>query len=104
MNLVGEAAEVHARIVRMGRVRVALDRAEARWLVRAAELRIHLLVGAGSFGEYGERYAGHDVHTARDRARVAERLASLPRMRAAVEKGELVTVGGEGADARCDAA
>lgn len=88
-GLVGEAAEVHARVVEMGRVRAALNRAEAKWLVRAAELRLHLLVGAGSFGEYVERYGAHDSHTARERARVGERLAVLPRMREAVERGEI---------------
>jgi hypothetical protein len=69
--------------------RAALDAAESFDLVRAYDLRIHLVFGCATFLEYMERRLGYTPHTARERLRVARALISLPLTAAALARGEL---------------
>ena len=47
VGLVGEAAVVHAALVEIGKARNRIECAEARWIVRAVELKLHLALGMG---------------------------------------------------------
>jgi hypothetical protein len=62
--------------------RVALDREEAEWLVRAEKARIHTHFDCGSFLEYMERVLGYTPKTAIDRLRVARALHEHAALRA----------------------
>jgi hypothetical protein len=80
--------EAHQQLQRIARGRGALDVEEAKWLLVARETGAHRELGYGSFLEYVERTLGYAPRTARERIRVAERLAQLPRLRRALERGE----------------
>jgi hypothetical protein len=71
------------------RQRAALDAAEAFDLVRAEQLKLHLLSGFAHMYEYLERVLGYGPHAARERMRVARSLAKLPQITAALARGEL---------------
>ncbi len=88
-GLVGEAAEVHAALVEIGRARNRIECAEARWVVRAVELKLHLEIGMGSMSEYFERVLGYAPPMARERVRTSERLMELPLLRGEVESGQM---------------
>src|SRR5687767_454200 len=88
-GLVGEAAEVHAALVEIGKARNRIECAEARWVLRAVELKLHLEIGMGSMAEYFERVLGYAPPMARERARTSERLTELPLLRSEVESGRM---------------
>ena len=88
-RLYGKAAEVHGRLLRIGKMRKRLDAEEAWWWVEAVRMKLHVDVGMGSMIEYGERVLGHSAHTARERVRTAERLVDLPVTFAAVREGDV---------------
>jgi hypothetical protein len=69
--------------------RAALDAAESFDLVRAFDLRIHIVFGCATFLEYMERRLGYTPHTARERLRVARALVSLPVTAAALAREAL---------------
>lgn len=69
--------------------RGALDVEEAVALMRALAAEVHRHRGFATFAEYLERVLGYAPHTARDRVRVAEALARLPAIRAALQVGRL---------------
>ena len=74
---------------RLARRRAALDVEEAAALVRARALAVHEHLGLATFAEYVERVLGHAPHTARERLRVADALATLPATRAAMVDGRV---------------
>ena len=69
--------------------RAALDVDEARLLLLARRLDVHVPLGYGTFVEYVERVLGYRPRTAQERLRVAERLEELPATRAALAAGEV---------------
>ncbi len=69
--------------------RAALDVEEARLLLIARRLDVHVPLGYGTFVEYVERVLGYRPRTAQERLRVAERLEELPATRAALAAGEV---------------
>jgi hypothetical protein len=80
--------DAHQQLQRIAKGRAALDADEAKWLLVARETGAHRELGYGSFTEYLERQLGYAPRTARERIRVAERLAALPQLRAALARGE----------------
>lgn len=80
--------EAHRQLLRIAKRRGALDADEATWLLRAKQSGAHRELGFGSFSEYVERTLGCSPRTARERIRVAERLAELPEIRASLARGE----------------
>src|SRR5215510_8857698 len=68
--------------------RAGLDAEEAKWLVIAKRERVHERLGFGSFREYVERVLGYQSHTAMERIRVAEELATMPTVAAALDRGD----------------
>ena len=78
------------RILRgLARRRAALDVEEAAWLRRARALGVHREFGFATFFEYVERVLGYAPGPARERLRVADALAALPKLRAAMTAGEV---------------
>ncbi len=78
------------RILRgLARRRAALDVEEAAWLRRARALGVHREFGFATFFEYVERVLGYAPGPARERLRVADALAALPKLRAAMSAGEV---------------
>jgi hypothetical protein len=73
----------------LGQRRAALDVEEARLLLLARRLDVHVPLGFGTFVEYVERVLGYRPRTAQERLRVAERLEELPATRAALAAGEV---------------
>src|ERR1041384_8589761 len=75
---------------RRRRQRATLDAAEALDLVRAEQMKLHLLCGFVTINEYMERELGYGPHVAHERLRVARALARLPETAAALSRGELM--------------
>ncbi|MBK7071409.1 MAG: HNH endonuclease [Myxococcales bacterium] len=73
----------------LARRRAALDVEEAAWLRRARALGVHRELGFASFFEYVERILGYAPGPARERLRVADALAVLPKLRAAMSAGDV---------------
>ncbi|MBL8626537.1 MAG: hypothetical protein JNK64_34795, partial [Myxococcales bacterium] len=73
----------------LARRRAALDVEEAAWLRRARALRIHRELGYATFFEYVERVLGYAPGVARERMRVADALAALPKLQAAMSAGDV---------------
>src|SRR5215475_1130214 len=84
-----EWREVDRRLREYARHRASLDAAEAFDLLRAEQLKLHVLHGFVSMYEYMERVLGYGPHAARERMRVARTLAQLPQTTAALARGEL---------------
>ncbi len=74
---------------RLARQRARLDADEARWLLIARRVQVHVELGLGSFLEYVERVLGYRPRTALERLRVAEALEQLPALRAALTAGSV---------------
>ena len=81
--------EVDLALRGIAKRRAALDVEEARWLVAAQRARVYWHLGMGSFREYLERVLGYAPRTAQERIRVAEALAELPEITAALERGDI---------------
>ncbi|MBK7075996.1 MAG: HNH endonuclease [Myxococcales bacterium] len=81
--------EVDRTLRRLARRRAALDVEEAAWLRRARALGVHREFGFASFFEYVERVLGYAPGPARERLRVADALAALPKLRAAMTAGDV---------------
>lgn len=81
--------QVHARLVELARERAALDWEEAKLLIIAQRMRIHAELGYGNFGEYMDRMLGHRGKAGRERLRVAEALAELPKTAEALRDGRV---------------
>src|SRR5687767_11079556 len=77
-KLRGREAEVHARLVAVGKARRRMDAEEAKWLIQAVRMKLHLKVGKGSMVEYGVDVLGHDLRTTQERVRTATALLVLP--------------------------
>ena len=73
----------------LARRRAALDVEEAAWLRRARALGVHREFGFATFFEYVERILGYAPGPARERLRVADALAALPKLRAAMTAGDV---------------
>src|SRR5262245_33815787 len=84
-----EWREVDRRLREYARHRASLDAAEAFDLLRAEQLKLHVLHGFVSMYEYMERVLGYGPHAARERMRVARTLAQLPQTTAALARGKL---------------
>jgi hypothetical protein len=84
-----EWRELDRRLREYARHRASLDAAEAFDLLRAEQLKLHVLHGFVSMYEYMERVLGYGPHAARERMRVARTLAQLPRTAAALARGAL---------------
>ena len=84
-----EWVEVDRRLREYARHRASLDAAEAYDLLRAEQLKLHVLHGFATMYEYLERVLGYGPHAARERMRVARTLARLPQTTAALARGEL---------------
>src|SRR5688500_16577291 len=89
-QLSGRAAKVHATLVDIGKRRRQLDADEIVWLVQAVTMKLHLDVGCGSMIAYCEQFLGHDLRTAQERVRVAEKLAEQPAMLDAIRGGQIL--------------
>ncbi|MBP6849539.1 MAG: hypothetical protein KA201_37610, partial [Kofleriaceae bacterium] len=72
--------EVDRTLRRLARRRAALDVEEAAWLRRARALGVHREFGFATFFEYVERILGYAPGPARERLRVADALAVLPKL------------------------
>ncbi|HEX3473667.1 MAG TPA: HNH endonuclease signature motif containing protein, partial [Kofleriaceae bacterium] len=81
--------EVDRRLREYARHRASLDAAEAFDLLRAEQLKLHVLCGFATMYEYLERKLGYGPHAARERMRVARTLARLPQTTAALARGAL---------------
>src|SRR5215475_15711063 len=84
-----EWREVDRGLREYARHRAALDAAEAFDLLRAEQLKLHVLHGFVSMYEYLERVLGYGPHAARERMRVARALVRLPQTTAALARGAL---------------
>src|SRR5690349_8166886 len=84
-----EWVEVHRRLREYARHRASLDAAEAFDLLRAEQLKLHIMHGFATMYEYLERVLGYGLHAARERMRVARTLVRLPQTTAALARGEL---------------
>src|ERR1043165_6710795 len=84
-----EWVEVDRRLREYARHRASLDAAEAFDLLRAEQLKLHILKGFATMYEYLERVLGYGPHAARERMRVARGLVKLPQTTAALARGEL---------------
>ncbi|HEX3474731.1 MAG TPA: DUF222 domain-containing protein, partial [Kofleriaceae bacterium] len=84
-----EWVEVDRRLREYARHRASLDAAEAFDLLRAEQLKLHVLCGFATMYEYLERKLGYGPHAARERMRVARTLARLPQITAALARGAL---------------
>jgi hypothetical protein len=84
-----EWVEVDRRLREYARHRASLDAAEAFDLLRADQLKLHVMHGFATMYEYLERVLGYGPHAARERMRVARTLAKLPQTTAALARGEL---------------
>jgi hypothetical protein len=84
-----EWVEVDRRLREYARHRASLDAAEAFDLLRAEQLKLHILHGFATMYEYLERVLGYGPHAARERMRVARTLAGLPQTTAALARGAL---------------
>src|SRR5215471_20722680 len=84
-----EWVEIDRRLREYARHRASLDAAEAFDLLRAEQLKLHVLHGFATMYEYLERVLGYGPHAARERMRVARTLAKLPQTTAALARGEL---------------
>ncbi|MBP6848489.1 MAG: hypothetical protein KA201_32310, partial [Kofleriaceae bacterium] len=72
--------EVDRTLRGLARRRAALDVEEAAWLRRARALGVHREFGFATFFEYVERILGYAPGPARERLRVADALAVLPKL------------------------
>jgi len=80
---------VHAEICRLARRKNAYEVDEAKWLLAAWKTRVHEPLGFGSFYEYIDRVLGYSRRFVAERLRVARALADLPRLCAAVRRGDI---------------
>ena len=85
----GDWRVVDRTLRQLARRRVALDVEEAALLRRARAAGVHRHFGFATFAEYVERALGYAPGVARERMRVADALAALPKMRAAMTAGDL---------------
>src|SRR5690242_11769381 len=90
MKLQGEKAEVHEALVAIGQKRMRIESAEARWVIRAVELKLHLDMGMGSMADYFEQVMSWSSAMARERVRTSLNLIGLPGLRADVEAGRML--------------
>ena len=81
--------EIDQQVRRLAKRRAKLDVEEAALLLAARRAEVHRHLGMGSFEEYLERVLGYAPRKARERMRAAEALEVLPRVRGALEEGEL---------------
>lgn len=79
----------HETLSRLARQRAAADAEEGQWLLRAVRAATHLHLGFATFAEYVERLFGYQPRSTQEKLRVAEALESLPRLRAALQEGQL---------------
>jgi len=84
-----EYQQVDRRLREYTRHRSALDAAELFDLVRAEQLRLHVVFGYVTLYEYMERVLGYGPHAARERMRVARALVALPETTTALARGAL---------------
>jgi len=81
--------EVDRALRRLARDQRAHDAEEARWLVAGRASGVHLHLGMATYLEYLERVLGYPPRLAAERLRVAESLAHLPALAAALAAGTL---------------
>ena len=79
----------HAALQGIARRRAALEVEEARWLVVAKRVGVHVELGFASFLEYMDRMLGYRRRVAFERLRVAERLEALPETTELLEAGAI---------------
>lgn len=84
-----EHRAIHRRLCEYAQRRSALDAAECFDLVRAAQMKLHMLHGCSTVWEYMERLLGYGPHAARERMRVARALVGLPAVSMALSRGAL---------------
>src|SRR5262245_40099039 len=80
---------VHAALVRLARSKGQYDAEEGRWLLEGVRVSVHQQLGFATFLEYLERLFGYAPRVAKERLRVAEALARLPALAAALSEGAL---------------
>jgi hypothetical protein len=88
-NDAGPWVEAHEALKRLARQRAVLDAEEGRWLLQALRSGAHVFLGFGSFCQYVEHLFHYKPRTTQEKLRVAEALEGLPRLRGALESGEL---------------
>jgi hypothetical protein len=81
--------QAHRELQRIARRRATLDADEARWIVIAKKMQVHVELGFATFLEYLERVLGHRRRVAFERVRVAEALEVLPRTREMLADGQV---------------
>src|SRR5688500_13095629 len=81
--------QAHEQLSRLARARAAAGAEERRWLLTAQHSAVHVDLGYGSFAEYVERLFGYKPRTTHEKLRVAEALAQLPQLAAALNGGEM---------------
>jgi len=86
---VSEWAQVHERIVELGRERAAHERELCRWLLAAERLAVPTRAGYASLREYAERIVGLNGRQTEERIRVGRALVELPVLDDALACGQL---------------
>jgi hypothetical protein len=81
--------QAHRELQRIAQRRATLDADEARWIVAAKKMQVHVELGYATFLEYLERVLGVRRRVAFERVRVAEALETLPRTREMLAEGEV---------------
>ncbi len=79
--------QAHEALLNLANSRAGLDFEEGRWLVLAHRYAAHARLGYGSFAEYVERLFGYCPRLTYTKLRVAEALATLPRLAQALRDG-----------------
>jgi hypothetical protein len=87
--LLSDWQTVHGQIKEHAKRRAGLDYEEGLLLLRARRAGVAQRLGFSSFEEYVASTLGYDAHTTRERLRVAESLAELPRLAGALRGGEV---------------
>ena len=88
-HLLSDWQIVHGQIKDHAKRRAGLDYEEGLLLLRARRAGVAHRLGFSSFEEYIASVLGYDAHTTRERLRVAECLADLPRLAGALSAGEV---------------
>ena len=84
-----EQEACHAMLVELGKQRRSNDARLAEWVRRGTRVEVHRLMAKADMAQYLVDVVGIDPHTAQEWKRVGRALAQLPKLAAAMERGEV---------------
>src|SRR5687768_10006154 len=84
-----EQEACHAMLVELGKQRRANDARLAEWVRRGTRVQVHRLMAKADMAQYLMDVVGVDEHTAQEWKRVGRALSYLPKLAAAMERGEV---------------